>query len=198
MSFANMKESSTFTPAPSGVHGARLYQAIDLGTQEDNFYGPRRKLLVSFELPGKLMDDGKPFIVSKWSTASLHKKSNFRQHIISWLGRDLTQEERGDFNWDIVKDVPCLVSIVHKTRDDGSVRADIQSISPLPEGMTVESLQGEQIIFDLENFNAEIFEALPDGVKDMIVKSPEYQQRVQAPESSPSEFVDDNLDSLSI
>ncbi len=38
MSFANIKESSTFTPAPSGVHGARLYQAIDLGTQEDNFY----------------------------------------------------------------------------------------------------------------------------------------------------------------
>jgi len=198
MSFANMKEGSTFTPAPSGVHGARLFQAIDLGTQEDNFYGSRRKLLLSFELPGKLMDDGKPFIVSKWSTASLHKKSNFRQCIISWLGRDLTQEERCDFNWDTVKDVPALVSIVHKIRDDGSVRADIQSISPLPEGMTVEPLQGDQIIFDLENFNAEIFESLSDGIKDMIAKSPEYQRRVQAPDSSQSEFIDDNLDSLAI
>lgn len=198
MTFANMQETSSFSPAPVGAFGARLLQAIDLGTQESPYYAPKRKILVSFELPGKLMDSGEPYAVSKWYSASLSKKSNLRQDLISWLGRDLTPEEIKNFNWSAVQDLPCLVSIVHKTRDDGTIRADIQSISPVPEGMTVELLQGDQTIFDLENFDADVFDTLPDGIKGMIVKSPEYQKRLQAPENASPEFVDDSLDTLAI
>jgi len=160
MSFANIKENSTFTPAPIGAFGARLLKAIDLGTQEDKYYGSKRKILVSFELPGELMDSEEPYAVSNWYSVSLNKKSNLRQDLISWLGRDLMTDELKNFNWGIVKDLPCLVSIVHKTGDEGSVRAFIQSISPLPEGMTVKPLQGDQIIFDLENFDAILFETI--------------------------------------
>ena len=60
--FAGMTEGGTFTPAPEGTHGARLLQATDLGTQ-DGIYGPKRILMVNFELTLKLMDDGKPMKV---------------------------------------------------------------------------------------------------------------------------------------
>jgi len=192
--FANMQEKSTFTPAPVGAHGARLHQAIDLGTQESSYYGPKRKVLLNFELPGKLMDSGEPFTVSNWYTASLSKKSNLRQDLISWMGRDLIPEEIQNFDWGVVKDIPCLVSVVHHTKDDGSVIAKIQSISPVPEGMEVAPLHGEQIIFDLANLDDELFESLSDGIKKMIMRSPEYQTKEQEPENNQPEFVDDDLD----
>ena len=195
-SFANMQEKSTFTPAPVGAHGARLYQAIDLGTQESSYYGPKRKLLVSFELPGNLMDSGEPFTISIWYTASLSKKSNLRQDLISWLGRDLTPEEIQNFDWSVVKDVPCLVSIVHHSRDDGSISANVQSISPVPEGMEVAPLQGEQIIFDLVDPDDEVFDALSEGIKKMIMGSPEYRMQGQEPKSNQPDSVDDDLAGL--
>jgi len=193
-SFANMQEKSTFTPAPVGAHGARLYQAIDLGTQESSYYGPKRKVLLIFELPGKLMDSGEPFTVSNWYTASLSKKSNLRQDLISWMGRDLIPEEIQNFDWGVVKDIPCLVNVVHHTKDDGTVIAKIQSISPVPEGMDVAPLNGEQVIFDLANPDDELFESLSDGIKKMIMGSPEYRMREQEPENNQSDFVDDDLD----
>ena len=75
--FAAMTEGGTYTPAPEGTYGARLSHAIDLGTQED-LYGTKRKILVLFELTSKLMEDGKPFSIAVWYTASLHKMGNLR------------------------------------------------------------------------------------------------------------------------
>lgn len=172
--FAAMTEGGTFTPAPEGTHGARLLQVIDLGTQ-DGIYGPKRNLMVTFELPSKLMDEGRPYTVTAWYGASLNRKSNLRQALTSWLGRELTGEEIKNTKWEIFGDTPCLVTITHKTNDSGEIRARVQNITAVPEGMDVAPLVGELLIFDLENFDEAVFAKIPDGIKAIIEKSPQHQ-----------------------
>ncbi len=182
--FAGMTEGGTFTPAPEGTHGARLLQAIDLGTQ-NGIYGPKRNLMVTFELPAKPMEDGRPYSVAVWYGASLNRKSNLRGDLTSWLGRELTGEEIQNFSWKIFGDTPCLVTITHKTNDSGEVRAKVQSITAVPEGMDVAPLVGEFLIFDLENFDEAVFAKIPEGIKAIIEKSPQYQALTIKPTPTP-------------
>jgi len=172
--FAGMTEGGTFTPAPEGTHGARLLQAIDLGTQ-DGIYGPKRNLMVTFELPSKPMEDGRPYTITAWYTASLNRMGNLRGDLTSWLGRELTGEEIQNFSWKIFSNTPCLVTITHKTNDSGETRAKVQSITAVPEGMDVAPLVGELLTFDLENFDEAVFAKIPEGIKAIIVKSPQHQ-----------------------
>jgi len=172
--FAGMTEGGNYSPAPEGTHGARLYQAIDLGTQED-IYGTKRKILVIFELPSKLMDDGRPYTIGTWYASSLHRMGNLRGDLTSWLGRVLTRDEVDGFSWKIVADIPCLVTITHKTNDNGDVKAKVQSITAVPEGMEVKPLSGEQLILDLDKFSKEVFSKLPEGITAIVQKSPQYQ-----------------------
>ena len=172
--FAGMTEGGTFTPAPEGTHGARLLQVIDLGTQ-DGIYGPKRNLMVTFELPSKPMEDGRPYTITAWYTASLNRMGNLRGDLTSWLGRELTGEEIQNFSWKIFSNTPCLVTITHKTNDSGETRAKVQSITAVPEGMDVAPLVGELLTFDLENFNEAVFAKIPEGIKAIIVKSPQHQ-----------------------
>ncbi len=172
--FAGMTEGGTFTPAPEGTYGARLLQAIDLGTQ-DGIYGPKRNLMVTFELPAKPREDGRPYSVTAWYTASLNKKGNLRGELTSWLGRELTNEEIQNFSWKIFGDTPCLVTITHKTNDSGEIRAKVQNITAVPEGMDVAPLAGELLIFDLADFDEAVFAKIPEGIKAIIEKSPQHQ-----------------------
>ena len=172
--FAGMTEGGTFTPAPEGSHGARLLQAIDLGTQE-GMYGPKRNLMITFELTSKLMDDGRPYTVTAWYGASLNRKSNLRKALTSWLGRELTVDEVQGFAWNEFVVTPCLVQVTHKTNDSGEVKAKVQSITAIPGGMDVAPLAGELLIFDLANFDETVFSQIPEGIKAIIEKSPEYQ-----------------------
>jgi len=172
--FAGMTEGGSFTPAPEGTHGARLLQAIDLGTQ-DGMYGPKRNLMLTFELTSNLMDDGRPYTVTAWYGASLNRKSNLRQALTSWLGRELTVEEVQGFSWEIFASTPCLVTVTHKTNDSGDVRAKVQSITAIPEGMDITPLTGELLILDLENFDEDVFSKIPEGIRAIAQKSPEYQ-----------------------
>jgi len=172
--FAGMTEGGTFTPAPEGTHGARLLQVIDLGTQ-DGIYGPKRNLMVTFELPSKLMEDGRPYTITAWYTASLNRMGNLRGDLTSWLGRELTGEEIQNFSWKIFSNTPCLVTITHKTNDTGETRAKVQSITAVPEGMDVAPLVGELLIFDLENFDEAVFAKISEGIKAIIEKSPQHQ-----------------------
>ena len=92
-----LTNSQTFEAAPAGLHPARLYRLIDLGTQTGDYQGKptkARKLLLSFELLGEdKMSDGKPFSISRRFTASLSDKAALRAFINQWRGKSLTDDE---------------------------------------------------------------------------------------------------------
>jgi len=121
------------------------------------------------------MDDGRPYTVTAWYGASLNRKSNLRKALTSWLGRELNVDEVQEFSWNEFAETPCLVQVTHKTNDSGEVRTKVQSITAIPEGMDVAPLTGELLIFDLENFDEEVFSNISEGIQAIVQKSPEYQ-----------------------
>src|SRR5262245_35658388 len=93
-----------FEQAPIGNHLGRCVGMIDIGTQQVEYLGKTthaRKIVVRFELPNELVSEGefagKPFIVSKFYTASIGEKANLRKDLVSWRGREFTDEELRGF-----------------------------------------------------------------------------------------------------
>ena len=74
----------SFKDASPGTHPARCVRLIDIGTQHGEYQGKataRKQIIVSWELPNELMDDGRPFIAGKrFSVADI------TAGVAAWLG----------------------------------------------------------------------------------------------------------------
>ena len=171
-------------PEP-GTYAAVCYRIIDLGTQHSEFQGEahdRHQCLLSFELDEK-MGDGRPFSVSKFYTTSLHEKANLRKDLSNWRGRDFTPEELHGFDPKNVLGKPCMLSIIKN--DKGKTR--IASISKIPKGMTPPAPINPQVFFTLQSKSLDpVFETFSDGIKKIIMQSPEYVALINRKDSAPS------------
>jgi hypothetical protein len=174
--------SGDFQPAPSGTFPAICIRVIDMGTQRTDYQGDvkmQHKILLQFEIQADKedaefrMSDGRPFVISKRYTASLHEKSAFRKDLISWRGRDFSEDELSAFDVGNVLGKPCMLNVVHTTKD-GKNYANIGSLMKLPKGMQVEHPENELMLFDLGSPDWEVFDKLSDGLRESISKSPEY------------------------
>jgi len=181
------KERRQFQIAPTGTHLARLYRIIDLGTQMRDYEGKitmNRKGKFFFELHGEdaegkplLTSDGKPLIQSTEYTLSLNEKANLRRDLEAWRGKSFTKEELDGFQIKSLLGHFCMVNISHRQKGDITY-ADLKGISSvpaiykkagLPEGVN------STMLFDLNAFDAAMFESLSDNIKEVIKKSPEYR-----------------------
>lgn len=168
-----------FEQPPIGTHVARCVKLIDIGTQQGEYQGKatfRRQVIIGWELPSELMSDGdsagKPFVVSKFYTASLGDKANLRADLKNWRGRDFTDEELAGFEAQNILGKPCMLSIT--LNDKGKAR--VTGVMALPKGTAVPEQINHSVFFSLEpsDFNVDVFEALSEGYKKMIRVSPEY------------------------
>jgi hypothetical protein len=83
------------------------------------------------------MEDGKPFLVSRTYSASLHPQSSLRNDLHSWRGRDFANaQERRDFDLDSMIGVGATLLIIHKEGENG-VFANIDRVMPLGKGIPV-------------------------------------------------------------
>lgn len=166
-----------FIQGPAGSHVARCVKLTDLGTQLEEFEGKvshRNKVLVTWELPNELMEDGKPFLVSKFYTNSLGDKATLRHHLVTWRGRDFTVEELARFDLQTILGAPCMLSVVHS--DKGKAKVD--AVMKLPKGMECPPQINPSEAFWLDEFSQEKFEKVSKGIAAIIMKSPEYQEAV--------------------
>ena len=174
---------SDFVPASAGNHVARCYRLVDLGSRASEFYKDKngtpkvqRQINLSFELPTELMESGKPFVISRYYTLSLHEKSNLRRDVESWVGKKL--EEGASIDLNVLVGRPCLLSIIHEPRKTGTgERAVIKSIAAVPKGFTVPDAINESLIYDLDNHSEATFSQLPDWMREQIENSIEWRQR---------------------
>jgi hypothetical protein len=169
-----------FEAAPIGNHIGRCIGIIDIGTQQGEYQGKTthaRKIVVRFELPNELISEGdfagKPFTVSKFYTASLSEKANLRKDLVSWRGREFTEEELRGFDSKNILDKPCMVNVTHN--DKG--KAKVSGLTPIPKGMQVPGRVNDILYFSLEpdEFDVGKFETLSDYYKEQIKKSPEFE-----------------------
>jgi hypothetical protein len=175
---------SKFTPAPNGPHPAACFRIVDLGTQDGSYQGKKnrkRKILISWELfSEERMNDGRPFIVGKTYTWSMSEKAGLRKDLESWRGKSFAD---GDFHPETgfklqsILGKACLLNIRHDTGTDGTVYANIDSISRLPKQMTVGAPENAIMFVWLshDEFNHDAFAMLSDRLKETIMRSPEYR-----------------------
>lgn len=164
--------SAAFQAAPVGAHAATLIRIIDIGTQEGEYQGQktvRRQNLFTWELPNEAMEDGQPFIISKFYTASIGEKANLTKDLTSWLGK---APQPGNPKAEDLLGKSCQV-IVSERENTG--KRVVSGLAPLPKGITIPKKSHNPIVFfDLENFDQTTFDGLSEGIKTMVMKSPEY------------------------
>ena len=190
------KGGTEFEQASAGNHVARCVGMIDIGTHQSEYQGKTtyaRKIVVRFELPNELMSEGdyagKPFLVSKYYTASLSEKANLRKDLESWRGRPFTVEELNGFDSKNILDKPCMVNVVHTEKK----KAKVASIAPVPKGLEIPPRINDILYLSLQpdEFKRDVFEGLSDYWKGEIMKSPEWAElQGSAPKKAATKFDD--------
>ena len=130
--------SADFEPAPEGMHAAVCVDVVDKGMVEGT-WGQSHKVQIRWQLDGHNSDagfrnDGKPWLVVRQFTLSLHDKAALRKFLTSWRGKAFTPEELQGFDVEKVMGAPCLLQIIHNARPDGKVFANVENVMPLPKG----------------------------------------------------------------
>lgn len=173
-------EGGDFTPVPQGNHVAICYRIIDLGTQDGEYMGKknrRHKVLISWEIPDELMDDGRPFTIGQRFTWSMADKAALRGTLESWRGKAFTDDDFGPNGFDIknILGVPCMLNVVHETKN-GKTYSNITSVAKLPKGVKAPAAINKPVYVWLskEEFERSVFDGLTDGLKKIIEASPEY------------------------
>ena len=96
-------------------------------------YGVKHRVRIYWQIKEK-MDSGKPFLVGKTYTLSLHKKSSLRPDLESWRGRPFTEVEAEGFDLEKLLGANCQLNLMH-TSKDGETYTNVQAIVPAHKEM---------------------------------------------------------------
>lgn len=186
----------TFEQAPVGAHVARCIALIDIGTHHGEYEGVanvRHQVIVKWELPGELIQsgefEGKPFTVSEFYTLSLGEKANLRKALVSWRGKEFTDDELKGFDLKNVLGKPCMVQVGRNKKD----RAKVQAVMSLPKGMVAPEQVNPSVYFSLSDFDQSTYDGLSDGYKRLIGESDEWAARQGTPSAAKAEAFDDDI-----
>lgn len=181
-----------FAQPEAGSYAARCYRVIDLGTQTSEYQGKtttKRQCVIGWEL-SELMDDGRPFTVSKFYTSSLNEKATLRKDLEAWRGRAFTDDELAGFDAKNVIGATCLVSLA--PGQTGKLK--VTTVTKLPKGMVAPEPVNEPLIFDLDDYNEAAFALVGKGLQAIIAKSPEYMMLTQgAPRAAATLNVEEDI-----
>lgn len=179
-----------FKRVPSGNFVARCYQIIDLGTQHTSGqYGEKdqHKIQIGWELFGEddegvpltVEYDGKtmPMTIRKRYTVSLHEKASLRRDLASWRGKDFTEEEAKEFDVSKLIGAYCMVN-VSVSENNGKTYSNVSGITKLPSALkdAKPAAVHQNMIFDLDSPDMDIFDSFHDSLKDTIRNAPEFKE----------------------
>lgn len=204
---AESNSSGSFTPVPAGMHLARCFRIVDLGTQKTSYMGKdklNRKILIQFEIHSEdadgnplLTDKGEPLSISKRYTLSLNEKATLSVDLESWRGSAFTQAERNGFNLEKLLGVWAMLNVTKSVGNDGKEYTNIETINPVPAQIKKVGLpeaHNDTMIYSIENSPQQAFDKLSEGVKKTIQGSPEWQQK--AKKATPQDFYDDDISDI--
>jgi hypothetical protein len=208
---AKAEEGSSFIPVPPGMHLARCYRIIDLGTQESTYMGNIKhvpRVLFQFEVHSEdsqgqplLTSSGEPMTVAKTFTLSLAEKATMRRDLQTWRGKEFTKEELRGFELKNVLGQWAMITVA-ENESNGKTYTNIANINPVPATIKKNGLpegKNELKLFSIEDADLDLFETFSDYLKDRIRKSPEWERLHGSPSvgnSASSANFDDIADDL--
>lgn len=176
-----------FIQVPTGMHLARCYRIIDLGTQKTEYMGQVRylpKVMLQFEIHSEndkgeplVTTEGKPLILSKTYTASNNERSSLIKDLQTWRGKEFTDTERRNASIISVIGQWGMINVV-ETEGNGRTYTNISSINPVPAAIKKNGLPNgvnQEVIFNLDNFDQSIFDSLSEGIQNKIKQSSEWE-----------------------
>lgn len=192
---AKDKGNADFKRIPPGSYIARCYLLVDMGEQlSDGKFGQsvQHKIRLGWEVFGE-DETGAPLTVEyegiqrqmtigKTYTLSLNEKAGLRKDLTSWRGRDFTPEELEGFDITNILNVYCMLNITTSEKD-GKTYTNISAITPLPSALknAKPAPDHEPIMFNLDEPDWQVFEALPEWLAESIKKSPQYAELAAMP-----------------
>lgn len=173
-----------FKIVEAGSYTARCISVIDLWTQEMEWQGELkevRKIKITFELPTEkeIFNEEKgeqPFVLSREFTFSLSEKWKLRPFLENWRWKKFTDEELAGFDISKLIWVPWLISVIH-SEYKGKVYANIGSVTPLVKWMECPSQINPSILFNVYEYDQEVFDLIPEFIQNKIYKSKEMIQK---------------------
>lgn len=193
------KESGggTFTPVPQGMHLARCYRVVDLGTQKSEYLGTVKylpKVMLQFEVHGEdengqkiVTAKNEPMTISKNFTLSLAEKATLRKDLQTWRGREFTAEELRGFELKNVLGAWAMISVIKAAGTNGKEYTNIAAIMSVPPAIKKAGMpEGHNALglFSIDEPDMTMFDTFSDGLKQKIQASPEWQERTGGKTSS--------------
>ena len=201
-----ISESSTersYKLVPAGTHMAICYGIVDLGTQAYSYQGEQkqaRQCRVLWELHGEdadgnplTLEDGRPLSLSQRYTLSLAEKAKLRKTLISWRGREFTAAELRGFDLRTIIGAPCMLTVTHAVKGDRTF-ANVDTVTAVPAALKklgLPELVNKKTYFSFGYFNQDEFDALTEGLKRVIIQSPEWHSVSHAKPTSLAAADDD-------
>ena len=214
MSFIVEDKGGEFERCPPGMHLARCYRIVDLGTQKKEYKGVAKllhQITVYWEIHGVgddgeplKMGDGRPFGVFQNYTLSWSPKANLRLDLQAWRGKPFTEEEMQRFDLKNILNQWCMLNLIENKGNDGKTYINVNGVTPVPsvikKGGLPEPVNPNEI-FQLSNPDMAMFEKFHDKLKSKIMQSPEWQKlqgKTPAATPAPSEgrFGEDDSDDI--
>ena len=205
---AKAESNSGFTPVPPGMHLARCYRIIDLGTQRSTYKGTEKflhKIMIQFEVHSEdddgnplLTEKGEPLSISKNYTFSLGEKATLSIDLESWRGAAFTADERKGFDLKKLLGVWAMISVSKATGTDGKEYTNIVNVNPVPANIKKAGLPegvNDLKLFSIEKADMDLFNSFSDKLKAKIESSPEWQSKSKNKvEKSTDGFEDEDID----
>lgn len=178
------KTKKDFGRIEEGSYPARIVQLVDFGNQyatdyktgevkkyEDGNDVIQHKIFINFEFPTETIEiDGetKPRWTGKEFTLSSHEKSALYS-LLKAADPKGTATNNGR-NAAGLLGLPVMVTV----GSTSGGKAKITTISGVPKGMQVDSLQNPEQFFDLDSDDIEAFEKLPDWMQKRITEGVDF------------------------
>lgn len=200
MSFIVEDRGGNFERCPPGMHLARCYRIIDLGTQKSEYMGQVKylhKIMLGWEIHGTndsgqplKMNDGRPFAIFKNYTLSWSDKANLRLDLQSWRGKPFTQEEMRRFDLKNILGAWCMLNVIERPGNDGKIYTNVNGVTPVPSMIKQNGLPqavNANEIFNLSEPDMKMFETFSENLKTKIKASPEWQKLDQVGSVTPGQ-----------
>ena len=202
----NATEGKSFDPMPAGSYPARLYSVIHIGTIESEWQGQittKDKVRLGFEFPTetKVFNEEKgeqPYVLSREFTLSISDKGHLRPFLEGWQGKRMTDEEAINVDLEEWIGKEGLINVVHtEPNHQGSVYANISSISPLPKGLKCPDPVNPPFILNYtDKWDQSKFDSLPEFLKEKMMSSHEYEMMTREKPTTENTTDSINLDDI--
>ena len=136
--------SARYEAHPEGQTAALCVDCIDLGACVKSYKGQPPYLAHAVALvfqTGKKNSTGKLHEIMAEFTVSMGPKANLRKFLEDWRGKSYTEDQaRAGVPLHKLVGQPALLSVEHRTSQQGRTYANIKGIAPLPQEMVAPTL----------------------------------------------------------